>query len=318
MTFDPLTKEETRAALLAAHDPIILIHRKPDGDAVGSAVALAYFYIARGERVSIDCADPIPDRLAFLTEGIRIIPTTEVTGRTVISIDVASPSQLGSLTDKYHVDLMIDHHAIGIPFAPHYIVPSASSAGEVLYDLLLNPSVDPAAEVGAVAEGMYAAISSDTGCFRYANVSPATLRAAADLLDRHIDAAHINHLLFSSKSLAQMQAEALAQSKLQTAANGKIAYSVFTYLEISAIGEENFDTIIDIVRELAGVEIALVLKEQRDGAIRGSLRSTGADVAAVALSYGGGGHIRAAGFTLTGMSLDEAATDVIRKLEKIV
>ncbi len=322
MNNKPLDRDAVRAALLAARDPIILIHRKPDGDAVGSAVALAYFYLARGERVSIDCADPIPTRLHFLTEGLKLSPITDREGRTVISLDVASPSQLGRIADQYITDttpdLMIDHHAVGTPFAPNWISPSASSTGEVLYDLLLSPPLDPAACLGAVAEGMYAAISSDTRCFRYANVTANTLRAAAALLDIGIDAAEINHLLFDSKSREQMQAEALSLTKMQVAAGGMIAYASLTYEEIAPLGEDSFDTVNDVVRALAGVEIAMTLKEQRDGTIRGSLRSTGADVASVAAYYGGGGHIRAAGFTITDMSLAEAEADILPRLEKLL
>ncbi len=319
MRTEPLSREETRALLLSAHDPILLIHRRPDGDAVGSAVALAYFYLARGERVSIDCADPIPARLAFLTEGLSLSPIDSCDGRTVISVDVASPSMLDTLADTYITDttpdLMIDHHAVGTPFAPNYIIPDLSSAGEVLYDLLLSPPIDPAAEVGAVAEGLYAAISSDTGCFRYANVTPETLRAAAALLEKGIDAAHINHMLFESKSKEQMAAEALALSNMKTAANGKIAYTFFDRASLVAVGEEHFETAIDAVRSLAGAVIAMTLKETAEGIIRVSLRSTGADVASVASLYNGGGHVRAAGCTLYSMTMEEAIADILPKLE---
>ncbi len=320
MTNKSLTMTEARTALLAAHDPILLIHRKPDGDALGSAAALAHFYLARGERVSIDCADPIPTRLAFLTEGLTLSPIDNIEGRTVISLDVASPAQLGAIAETYLTDktphLMIDHHAIGTPFAPHFIIPDLSSTGEVLYDLLLSPAIDPAAEVGAVAEGLYAAISSDTGCFLYSNVTADTHRAAATLLEKQIDAARINHLLFHSKSREQLRAEGLALTKLQTACGGRIAYAVFTARELADIGEEYFETAIDIVRSLAGVKIAMTLKEMPNGTIRGSLRATTANVASVAALYGGGGHIRAAGFTLTGMTPDQAVSTLLPLLDK--
>ncbi len=311
-----LTREEICARIACAVNPILLIHRKPDADALGSAAALAHYYTACGQTVSIDCADPIPARLMFLTEGLELAPIGATDGRTVISLDVASPAQLGSLADKYTPDFMIDHHAVGTPFAPHYIVPDISSTGEVLYDLLLSPALDPVAETPAVASALYAAISSDTGCFRYSNVTPATLSAAANLLSRGIDAAHINHLLFDSKSRGQLAAEALAGTHLLTAAEGRIAYACLAREEILPIGDEHFETAIDIVRSLAGAEIALVLKEQADGSIRGSLRSTGADVASVAMHFGGGGHVRAAGFTLASMTLDEATALVLPKLEE--
>ncbi len=316
----PLDRATVIEILEHADAPVILVHKKPDGDALGSAAALAHYLIAKGKRVSVDCADPIPERLKFALAGLDLAPADRQDAtRTVISLDVASPAQLGALADIYVGDLapalMIDHHAVGTPFAPHWIIPDASSTGEVLYDLLFPYDGGRKCEI---ATALYTAISSDTGCFKFANVEPSTHTAAANLLACGIDAASVNRHLFDSKSYEQLRAEATALARLSMCESGRIAYAALYRSDIDPIGEEYFETAIDIVRSLAGVEIALVLKEQANGDIRGSMRSIGADVASIAMQFGGGGHVRAAGFTLTNCSMQEAIDTTLTKLKGIL
>ena len=134
------------ARLAAAHDPVILIHVKPDGDAVGSAVALAHFYHDRGHAVSVLCADPIPARLSFLLDGLALAPYAGREGRTVLALDVASEGQLGSLSDGFGAetppDFSIDHHERCTPVAPCYCRPHAAATGEILVDLLTDDPTD--------------------------------------------------------------------------------------------------------------------------------------------------------------------------------
>jgi phosphoesterase RecJ-like protein len=328
-----LTLDELCTRLRAARDPVILIHTKPDGDAVGSAVALCRFFSGRGQAPSIRCADPIPARLKFLLEGLSLSPTDDTSGRTVISVDVASPSQLGSLREAFadagKVDLMIDHHEVGTPFADHLVMPHAAASGEVLYEVLAHMEDSPEPTQGRTSPAvwtrelcgaLYAAISSDTGCFKYSNATPRTHMAAAKLLERGIDAARINHLLFDSKSREVLTAEGMVSAGIQTAADGRISYAIVRRADMTraALSDEHFETGIDIVRSLAGAEIAFLLKEQPNGTYRVSLRSTGADVASVAAVFGGGGHLRAAGCSLSGMTEAEAVSALLAHLTPLL
>lgn len=312
-----LSRKAVLARLAAAHDPVILIHVKPDGDAVGSAVALAHFYHDRGHAVSVLCADPIPARLSFLLDGLALAPYAGREGRTVLALDVASEGQLGSLSDGFGAetppDFSIDHHEHCTPVAPCYCRPHAAATGEILVDLL-GALTEPAGLTPPMATALFAAIASDTGCFRFPNATGATHRAAARLIDLGIDAGRVNHLLFESKTPAQLKAEAATADRTVLAADGRIAYASLDRALLDRFGEENFETSIDIVRAVAGVTIAFTLKEQQDGSLRVSLRATTANVAAVAALHGGGGHARAAGCTLRGTTAENAAEALVREL----
>lgn len=314
--FCRLTAREAAERLLSLEHPTVLMHVRPDGDAVGSATALALILASLGKDASIMCADAIPERLAFLSEGIAVTDSAE--GRELVTIDVASPTQLGSLS-SLPVRLMIDHHAKGTPFADNYIIPTASSAAEVLLDIADElTSLGKFEMTEEIAKRIYAAISSDTGGFIYSNASPKTYRRAASLMECGIDYADINHRLFNSKSEAKIKAEGYVAANLRTALDGKVAYATLSLEERRNLGieSENFDTAIDVVRALYGARVALFVRELDDGSYRASLRSTGIDVASVAEFFGGGGHIRAAGCSPTGASIEEAKNAVIAKLSE--
>lgn len=314
-------KRLTRAAVLSrlrdARDPIILVHTKPDGDAIGSAAALAHCFAAHGQAVSILAPDPIPSRLSFLLDGLALTPYQGREGRTVLSVDVASEGQLGSLSDAFGAntppDFSIDHHLLSTPIAPCYLRPAAAATGEILADLLPALMHDAGLPLPA-ATALFGAISSDTGCFRFSNATGRTHRLAARLLDLGVDGAYVNHLLFESKSSAQVRAEAATADRTVVTAEGRIAYALLDRATLTAIGEEHFETAIDVVRTIAGVAAAFVIKEQANGSLRVSLRSVAADVAHVAALHGGGGHSRAAGCTLPAAEPITAARMLVAEL----
>ena len=320
--FKSLTIKECAERLLEIKRPLIIMHANPDADTVGSAAALADIFEMLGERAHYLCHDKIPARLAFLLD--RLSPAEDLSGLTPIAVDIASPAMLGScrdiLTGELSVRLMIDHHEVGEMFADCYKIPGASSAGEVVLDIaLLLESMGKITLTKQLAEHLFAAMSSDTGAFRYSNATADTYKKAGMLLSLGIDHARISHLLYFSKSEAQIRAEGLASAKLKTAAGGKIAYSYVTQSELSnsSLHLSDFDTAIDIVRSLIGVEIALFAKEVRPGEFKASLRSTGADVSLIAKEFGGGGHVRAAGCTVSGATAEDAISAILFEIEKI-
>ncbi len=307
--FPALSLDEVCDRLLAAERPTVLSHLHPDGDTIGAAAALCRMLTALGKRVAWRCADPLPKRLSFLFEGLEMATVEENKGGTVIAVDVASPTQLGTLAEEYlpgGVDLMIDHHEVGCAFAPSYICPQASAAGEVIYHLgerLCARGALPA--IGAdVAAAIYAAISSDTGCFKYSNVTAETHRVAAALHATGIQADKINHLLYDSRTPEQLAAEKIALSRLTVHAGGRIGAVCLTLADRAGLSDDDFETAVDIPRSMAGVEIALVVRELPGGVSKVSLRSMEANVSAVAQAFGGGGHVRAAGCTVKGCPED--------------
>lgn len=321
-TYRALTADEVCDILEGAERLLLVRHSRPDGDAVGSTVGLALALTRMGKTVSLLCADPTPDRLSFLDELFSPAPLDPAQPCTVVTVDVASPFQLGSigsqLTGGLAPTLSIDHHANRTPFADFYVRPEASSAGEIVYTLLrrlmergqLDGITPP------IADALFASVSSDTGCFRFGNALPATHRAAAELIEYGARSALLNRLLFDTKSLGVLRAEGYAASHIRLYSGGRIAFFVLTRALREELGltEADFEGAIDTIRSLAGVEIAVTVKENDRGTWKASLRSIEPDVAVVAASFGGGGHILASGCALPAHDAAEAEQIVLDRI----
>ncbi len=322
INYKKLTAKDAALRILEIENPIIFIHVRPDGDAVGSAAALSLIFRQLGYAAPIKSADKIPARLSFILEKTDTRVAQTIEGYAPVSIDTASVSQLGELYDENNLPrLMIDHHAVGEQYADGYIVPTASSAAEALLDVAYELCGMGKIEITEpLAYALYTAMSSDTGCFAYSNATPKTHRYAAMLIERGIDAADINHRLFHSKSKEQIKAEGYVSSKLRVALDGKISYATLSYKELKSLSldAEHFDTAIDVARSVWGAEIAFVIKETEPGKYKASLRSTGADVSKIAAKFGGGGHVRAAGCSPDAKSIKEASEIIISEASNIL
>ena len=310
--YQNLTLTETAARLRGNEPTLILFHRHPDGDAVGAGFGLKLILEAMGCTARCICEDEIPERLRFLTEGMqdsvlkKNLPADFVPTQ-LISVDTASPAQAGVLYPDYEgrFDLMIDHHAKGEMYADGYIDGSASSAGELIYRL--SRELVRMGRLTAIPEGvdrlLYAAVSSDTGCFRYSNASPETHRAAAALLEAGFDSADLNHRLFGVKSYKLLQAEKVGFDRLKLYADGRLGIVAMPYTVMEQYGftDEHLGTLVDVARGLQGVQVAVAIRQPKaEGVYRVSMRSScEVDVAAVCAEFGGGGHIKAAGCTVS-------------------
>lgn len=327
MDFKKLSLDELCYSLSENKKTLIIFHVRSDADAVGSAFALRELLKMMGIQSYCACADELPERLQFLTDGVQwsvlLDDDMRLDYERIISVDSANPVQLGGLFDRLHkdIDIMIDHHAKGTVYADNYIDPDASSTGEIIYRvakrLLGMGKIEFIPE--RVVNCVYAAISSDTGGFRFSNATPNTYRIGAELIELGIDHAQINHLLFECKSMTQIKVESEAAKRLKTCADGRVAWISMPYSVCEALGaeEEHLGSIIDIARSLDGVEVALVVKETRDGGYRASLRSTtDFDVSYICALFGGGGHKRAAGCNVAASSLQEAEQKVIAEIAR--
>ena len=312
--YKSLSHREVAEALLSLESPTVVIHARPDADAVGSGAALTLALISLGMDAHLLSPDTVPTRLAFLTEGV---PTVEVpTDGCAVSVDVASRNQLGRLAD-IDVSLSIDHHAFGTPFADNLTDSEASSAAEVLFEVLTELEKISCFKINEkISALLYAAMSADTGGFVYSNAGAKAHITAARLIEYGIDFADINHKLFNSKSHSLIRAEGYIASKIKTECDGKIAYATVSSAERAALGltVADFDTAVDVIRSLEGVEIALYVRENDDGTLRASMRSTGFNVARVAEKFSGGGHIRAAGCSPIADTCEDGATKIIQEI----
>ena len=301
-----LSLQSVLERLQAPAPTCILFHAHPDADAIGSAFALKLALAQMGSPAYCLCADEIPDRLRFLTEGMQesvllsSLPCGFENAR-VVTVDSASPSQLGDLYEHFgeRISLMIDHHAKGEPYADHLIVANAAATGEIICDLAAEAGIECSERF---AELLYAAISADTGCFRYSNTTAETHLRVAALVKSGIDTARINHLLLETKSIEQLKAEHAAFDRLHFYADGRVAIVCFPYALKTELGvrDEHLETLVDVARRVRGVEIAAAIRQPGEEPIfRVSTRSSvDFDVSAVCAEFGGGGHVRAAGATI--------------------
>lgn len=319
ITFDqilPLLEEEA--------DTLVLFHRNPDADALGSAYALKKVLEALGSRAYCVCSGELPARLRFLLQGEQesVLPESipeDFDVRRIVSVDSASPSQLDRLYTLYEgrIDLMIDHHENDELYADYaYVRPDAAATGEILFDLVRELARANRLEItDEVCIALYAAISSDTGCFRFSNVTPKTHLRAAELTASGIDTAEINRLLFDCKTMEQLRAESAGVSQMELFADGRIAVIGFPYALKAALGLEDahLETLIDVARSLSGVKLAFCIRQpEAEGRFRVSARSSCAyDVAELCREFGGGGHAKAAGCTLF-------ATDIVSARELLL
>lgn len=310
----------------------LLVHARPDGDCIGSAYATAVLLEAVGCRAHVVCADPLPARLRFIAESAKQesditvdkIPEDFKPGNvTAVALDIAAPTQLGCLEGKYNVALSFDHHARSTAFCDRYLSADASATGEIVWRIarewIRMGYLDAIPE--GVAPAIYAAISSDTGCFRYSNVTPATHRTAAQLIALIPSHSDIDRLLFETKTPGRLAAEKAALDLLTFAGGGKIAVCSISLEQISAhnLAGEDLDALIDIARSVAGVEIAFSIREEAKNHFRISARSnSNADVSALCAYFGGGGHVKAAGCTVSANSIECARELIIERAEKLI
>ncbi len=326
MEYTHLTFEELCGILEQPADTLILMHRVPDADAIGSAFALRQMLEDLGSAAWCISCDELPQRLRFLTAGLQesILPESipaEFAPTRVISVDVPSPEQLGSLAGLYAdaVDVMIDHHAVGTRFANSYISAEAAATGEIIFDLVKLFAQRGQVEITEqLCTDLYAAISGDTGGFRHDNVTPETHARASELVASGINCAEINRCLFETRSLEQLRAVGAGISNLQLREDGRIAVILFPYALKAALGlqEEHLATLVDIIRPISGVEVAVAIRQPTtEGLFQASLRSNGEyDVAELCELFGGGGHKRAAGCTLLAENIEDAMEKLLSQI----
>ena len=305
-------------------ETLLIFHRNPDADAVGSAFALQRVLEQLGSPTRCICCDEVPQNLQFLMNGVQESVLSDAVlsdfePARVITVDTASLSQMGDLAELFgeRVDVMIDHHESDAPYgAQSYIRTTAAATGEIVFDIIKKLASEERIVIDEeMCIDLYAAISGDTGCFRYSNVTPKTHMRAAELVASGIDCADINRRLFDNKSLERLRAQSAAISNIELFADGKIAVVTFPYALKAALGldDEDLGALVDLPRSLSGVEVALCIRQPLpEGKFRVSARSNGAyDVAELCRKFDGGGHVRAAGCTLT-------ATDIAEAMHRIV
>ena len=293
---------------------LILCHKNPDPDTLGSAFALKHILNCFGSHAMVACSDMAQKKLDFITGGASL----EFDGgeyERYIAVDVASPLQLGDLSYlSERVDITVDHHASATRFSDYYESFTASCA-EIIYSLAETLGILDELPKNFY-ECLYAGMTADTGGFRFSNVTPKTLTTASLVVSHGIDHAEINRIIFDSRSLEEIKAQRITYENMELYENGKISIIVFTNEMKQKNGISDADTcdIVNAVRGIDGVLIALSLKQNSKDGEKFSLSSRAnadIDVSSVCQKFGGGGHTRAAGATVVASSPNEAKARVI-------
>jgi len=309
---------------LKSHDRIALaIHKNPDSDCVGSASALLLALRSMGKTVHIFADGKIPLRLSFLTDNSYFTMDKKTPYDVCVAVDVASEPLMGTVKeevyDKAKIKCCIDHHETNPGYAEYnYVDGNSAAAGELMYFFIKDYLCCEVTK--EIATRLYAAIASDTGSFQYSNTTPKTHIIASELMARGIDAPMVMRTLFERKTKEQLALNADVVNNLKFYADGKICVAVVDNKMLSKykMAFEEADDIASLPRSIIGVEVGAYIKVRGEKECKISLRSNAyADVASVAKSMGGGGHLRAAGVTIYESPV-EAERLIVEALEKIV
>ena len=306
-----ITLEAAAEKLLAAQKLLITAHVNPDGDAIGSALALAAFLRGRGKEATVMIDDRLPKNLSFLPGYDKIVRPEE--GRKsdaeLLVILDTSLDRIGEV-EKAAAGmpvLNLDHHISNDGKADFLYNDNRAATAEIVFEIVDRFGGEFTPEI---AIPLYTGLATDTGFFKFSNTRPETLRAAARLLEAGVRPEKVSEAL-EEKPEALVRGQAAALQTMELSYGGRVA-GLYLDKEL-ATSLESTEGFIDFVRVIEGVDIAVLVKCMDENFCRVSVRSKGIDVSKVAMKFGGGGHIRAAGFSVK-KPLEEAKKDVLEAL----
>lgn len=294
-----LTRADAAEFLRHRDHFVILTHVRPDGDTVGSAAALCLGLRNLGKTAHVLHNPGVTPRYAWLHEGLTVETVEE--GDTVVSTDVASP---GMLPPEFQylvgrVALRIDHHGSATSFSELELVdPNSASCAEVVWDVLACMGVSPEPKL---MDALYVGLSTDTGCFRFANTTAHTFRVAAACAQYGARVFELNQQLFETNTLGKLKMQGWIVENMQLLGNNTMAICAIPKAveEKLGVSSDDMDNISNFPRTVAGVNVAATLREAEGGIVKLSVRAVpGYDATKIAEPFGGGGHKGAAGGTM--------------------
>ena len=308
-------------ALQAAQSFLIVTHQNPDGDAVGSSLGLRFVLEGLGKRATVVLSEGVPYRYRYLSGADEVVPALPAGARfdATVVLDTGELQRVGAELPGPELRgrlINIDHHATNSGFAEvTWRDERASSVGEMIHALagLLGAKV-----TAEVAAALFCAVLTDTGSFRFSNTTPAALHAAAELVAAGARPEIASSAIFFSHPAGRLSLMARVLATLEVVADGRIASVCISPEMFEAVGGDAswVDEFVDFPRSIAGVEVAVLLRDHSPGKVKISLRSRGqVDVARIAEGFGGGGHRPAAGATIDG-TLDEVRRRIHAVIEE--
>lgn len=300
------------AEFLLQHDIFCIVtHRRPDGDTIGSAAALCRGLRSRGKQAVIFKNAQFTPKFQPYLDGLTAANIPE--NATLVSVDTATMGlfPFNWQEDADQIALAIDHHGSNTGFAhATCLQPEAAACGEIIFSLLemLNIGIDK-----KMAEAIYMAISTDTGCFRYSNTSPNTLQCAAKCMQLGADTVSINKTMFMTRRFNRLQLESYLTKTAEFYHDGAVCICALPN-EIRAqlaLTEDDIDDISGFPRDIEGVQIGAMLREEETGKGKISLRTVlNVNASEICAKLGGGGHAAAAGAAVPG-GIDGARSAIL-------
>ncbi|MBI4745965.1 MAG: bifunctional oligoribonuclease/PAP phosphatase NrnA [Deltaproteobacteria bacterium] len=307
---------------LRSNDSFLIVsHINPDGDAIGSSLALAGGLKAIGKKATVFINDSVPDIVRFLPGSSEVVYELLAGDQfdAAIVVDCGTPKQLGEKFNAfkgYKKLLNIDHHATNLNFADVvFLDPDACATGAMIYRILKTMQIEITREI---ALSIYTTIVVDTGSLHYGNSNPEAFRIAGEMVDIGVEPWVVAENLYESQPEGRIRLHSMALNTLTTHYDGKIGFIMVSKEMYKATGTtaEDTDGIVNYARSLKGVEVAMFIREISPDKYKASLRSKGrVDVTRIAGRYDGGGHVNAAGCLLKG-SLPEVKKNLLEATEE--
>lgn len=287
-------------ALKRTDDIALIVHTSPDGDGLGSALALHIALKKLGKRVVTVCDNPLPHSYRFLPLAGELKLPDGIHAKTAVAVDCADMGRLGksgAVFASAHITFNIDHHITNTRYAQYNAVFEASATGECMLDLLRALDIELDVDM---ATCLFVAISTDTGHFSYGNTSGDCLRATARLVEAGIDVMDLTSKLYRMRTLGHTRLIGKAIANMRLYEGGRLVISCLARRDFEESGAKQEDTegLIEHLRNMENVEIAAILRECGDEIFVSMRSNRKANVGMIAQSFDGGGHRRAAGCTL--------------------
>ncbi len=293
---------------------LILTHNLPDGDAIGSALALTAGLRQKGKTVRATWSGELSSCYSILTDAYE---EEDFEPEHIISVDLAGVHLLPADTKKYGemIDLAIDHHGTNTGFAKESLVVARSaSCAEIIMDVIeeFGGTITP-----YIGSCIYVGLSTDTGCFRFNNTTPESHMHAARLAMLGVDISNLNQLFFEQKARARIEIERLVLDSMEFTEEGKICFITITREMMDKTGclESDIEGLASIPRSVEGVEAGITFRERPNGNWKISVRTKYLNAAKICSYFGGGGHTFAAGCECSGDLFDikVAMIDIIKR-----
>ena len=313
-------------AIAAARSIALVSHVNPDGDTIGSALALKLGLDKLGKATALFCQDKVPDNLAFLRGVDECRAPEDAAGERfdlLICVDVADVDRMGrcaALVERCAHTAQVDHHGTNPNYAEDNCVDAeAPATALVVHELLERLGVTVDRDIAAC---LYVAISTDTGNYAYNSTSAEAFRVTAELLEAGLPLSEINRRLYRQRELPQVRLLQKSLRSLTFHCGGAITSMALTRQDFEACGAlaEHADTLVNYGLDIEGVRMAVLARETRNpGEVKLSLRAVEPDsVSEVAQSMGGGGHAQAAGATVHGTTLEECVARCVEAMAKAI